>query len=106
MISHLILLMNTNKTSEVNQMEQFVICPKCGEVRLLQDVQDEIEHGGNGMCFCEYSEDYINERGEEDVRFPRIFNDYVPLGSYMKGIGGDFKLVQLLKTDEGDENDG
>lgn len=54
------------------------ICPKCEKIVTQTEIDNELLNGGTGMCMCEFSESFINENGEGDVWFPRIFNEYMP----------------------------
>jgi len=34
--------------------EKYFICPECGAITTKTEIDDDIKHGGQGMCYCEF----------------------------------------------------
>lgn len=49
-------------------------CPNCGKEITDEDYQNDVENGGMGYCFCEFS---AIDPSTGDVWYPRILNQMV-----------------------------
>ena len=54
--------------------EKLYLCPACGEIITEEEWLEDLETGGSGYCYCDYS---ATDPETGEIWYPRILHEYV-----------------------------